>query len=43
VLGRVLPSVAVVAVVAATYHRAVVVVVMGKVMIHIPTRFLDPG
>jgi len=43
VLGRVLPSVAVVAVVAATYRRAAVVVVMGKVMIRIPTQFLDPG
>ena len=43
VLGRVLPSVAVVAVVAATYCRAAVVVVMGKVMICILTRFLDPG
>ena len=43
VLGRVLPSVAVVAVVAVTYYRATVVVVMGKVMIRILTRFLDPG
>jgi len=44
VLGRVLPSVAVVAVVAATYHRAaVVVVVVGRVMIRILTQFLDPG
>ena len=45
VFGRVLPSVAVVAVIAATYHRAAVVVVMvkGRVMIRIPTWFLDPG
>ena len=43
-LGGVLPSVAGVAVVAATYRRAaVVVVVMGKVMIRILTQFLDPG
>ena len=44
-LGRVLPLVAVVAAVAATYRRAavVVVMVMGRVMIRIPTRFLDPG
>ena len=43
VLGRVLPSVAVVAVVTATYRRVAVVVVMEKVMIRIPTQFLDPG
>ena len=44
VFGRVLPSVAVVAAVAATYRRAaVVVVVMGRVMIRILTQFLDPG
>jgi len=45
VFGRVLPSVAVVAAVAATYRRTavVVVMVMGRVMIRIPTRFLDPG
>ena len=44
VFGRVLPSVAVVVAVAATYRRAaVVVVVMGRVMIRILTRFLDPG
>jgi len=43
VLGKVLPSVAVVAVVATTYRRAAAVVVMGRVMIRILTRFLDPG
>jgi len=46
VLGRILPSVAVaavIAVVAATYRRAAVMVAMGKVMICIPTQFLDPG
>ena len=39
VFGRVLPSVAVVAAVAATYRRTavVVVMVMGRVMIRIPT------
>ena len=45
VFGKVLLSVAVVAAVATIYRRAVVVVVMvmGRVMIRIPTRFLDPG
>ena len=43
VLGKVLPSVAVVAIVATTYRRAAAVVVMGRVMIRILTRFLDPG
>ena len=47
VLGRVLPLVVVVAVAAVTYRRAAVmvmmVVVMGKMMIRIQTRFLDPG
>jgi len=42
VLRRVFPLVAVIAVVAATYRKAAVVV-MGKVMIHIQTWFLDPG
>ena len=46
VLRRVLPFVVVVVVVVAmTYHRVavvVMVVVRGKVMIHIPTQFLDP-
>jgi len=45
VLRRVLPLVAVVAVVAATYRRAVVVVVMvmGKMIIRILTQSFDSG
>jgi len=52
ILGRVLPLVVVVAITAVTYCRTVVVVMMvvvvrGKMMIHIQTQFLglilDPG
>jgi len=47
VLERVFPLVVVVAIAAVTYRRMAVmvmmVVVMGKMMIHIQSRFLDSG